>query len=274
VTGRLPDFIVIGAPKAGTTSLARWLDAHPDVFVPPPKELHFFDRDSCWERGAEWYAGNFGDAGDVAVVGEATPEYLAAPDVPKRMAKVVPHVKLIALLRNPVDRAYSHYWHARGWGGEDRSFDDAVDRLLAGDTNVRQYISRGYYLEQLQCYEECFPRESMLVLRFEDLTGDPAAAFRQVCGFLGVRDIAPSNLGKVYNAHSKHRSRRLRIRMEGWRAWRRAPLLARAVDRLNTAEGDYPPMAEPIRRRLVEHYAQRNEELGRHLGWDLTGWSR
>ncbi|HEX4655673.1 MAG TPA: sulfotransferase [Mycobacteriales bacterium] len=271
---RLPDHLVIGAAKAGTTSLSRWLDEHPDVYVPPSKEMHFFDRDSQWQLGVEWYAANFADAGDAASVGEATPAYLFVPEAPKRIASVVPDARLIAVLRNPVDRAYSHFWHAHEWGGEPRTFEAAIDALLAGDQTVRPYLRRGYYLEQLQRYEELFPRESMLVLRFDDLAADPAATFRRVCGFLGVRDVAPPNIGKVYNAHSRHRSSRLRARMEGMRAWRRAPVLARALDRLNTDERDYPPMPQPLRQRLLDHFAERNEALAQHLGWDLTGWSR
>ena len=274
MTGRLPDHLVIGAAKAGTTSLSRWLDAHPDVYVPPSKELHFFDRDAQWERGVDWYATNFADAGDAASVGEATPAYLFVPEAPKRIASVVPDARLIAVLRNPVDRAYSHYWHAHEWGGEPRTFEDAVEASLRGDETVRPYLPRGYYLEQLQRYEELFSREQMLILRFEDLAADPVGTFRRVCGLLGIRDVAPRNVGKVYNAHSRHRSSRLRARMEGVRAWRRAPGLARAVDRLNTSERAYPAMPQPLRRRLVEHFAERNEALAQHLGWDLSGWSR
>jgi hypothetical protein len=272
VRGRLPDHLIIGAAKAGSTSLARWLDAHPDVFVPPAKELHFFDRDLHWDRGPGWYAENFADAGDAASVGEATPSYLASLEAPKRIASVVPDVRLIAVLRNPVDRAYSHYWHARDWGGEKASFATVVESSLQGDESPRGYLRSGYYLQQLLRYEELFDRAGMLVLRFEDLTADPAATFRRVCGFLGVRDVAPPNLGRVYNAHSRLRSGRLRSRMESVRAWRRAPMLARAIDRLNTTERAYPPMPAPLRQRLVDHYAEPNAALADHLGWDLSGW--
>jgi hypothetical protein len=273
VTGRLPDHLVIGAAKAGTTSLSRWLEAHPDVFVPPQKELHFFDRESNWERGVDWYAEFFADSAGVPTAGEATPAYLFAPAAPQRIASVCPDVRLIAVLRHPVDRAYSHYWHAHQWGGEPRSFEDAVDALLRGDPGVRPYLARGYYLEQLRRYEALFPAERMLVLQFDDLATQPEATFARVCAFLGIHAATPANVGRVYNAHSKHRSNRLRGLMEGARMWRRAPGVARALERANTSERHYPPMSEGLRRRLLEHFADRNAELAEHLGVDLSGWS-
>lgn len=274
MTGRLPDHIIIGAPKAGTTSLSRWLESHPDVYVPPSKELRFFNLDTHWARGVDWYADQFAAAGSAVSVGEATPAYLHSAEAPERMASVVPAARLIAVLRHPVDRAYSHYWHVRDWGGETRSFDDAVDALLTGDDTVRPYLQAGRYLEQLQRYEKAFSRESLLVLRFEDLAADPTGTFAKVCAFLGIRRETPRNIGKVYNAHSRHRSSKLRVRMEGMRAWRRAPMLARALDRLNTQERDYPPMSDALRARLIEHFAEPNKALADHLGWDLTDWSR
>jgi hypothetical protein len=271
---RLPDFLVLGAAKAGTTSLARWLEAHPQVFVPPQKELHFFDRDVNWSRGVDWYAEFFTDADPGAVAGEASPAYLYVPAAAERIAQVVPTARLVALLRHPVDRAYSHYWHAHEWGGEERTFDDAVAALLRGEPGVRPYLARGYYLEQLERYEQLFGSDAMLVLRFDDLTHDPAGTFGRVCRFLGVEEVVPANVGRVYNAHSRHRSSRLRAAMEGRRLWRRAPRVARALDRVNTAENRYPPMDPALRARLLDHFAPYNDKLADHLGADLSAWSQ
>jgi hypothetical protein len=273
VTGRLPDFLVLGAAKAGTTSLARWLEAHPDVFVPPQKELHFFDRDRNWSRGPEWYAEFFAAAPPGSRAGEASPSYLYVPEVADRIATLLPHAKLLAVLRNPVDRAYSHYWHARDWGGEPRSFPEVVDAILAGDTSVRPYLARGYYVEQLERYEVCFPADALSVLLFEELTADPAGVFHRVCEFLGVPPVVPGNVGRVYNAHTRRRSGRLRVLMEARQLWRRAPRVARALDRMNTAEQAYEPMPAEVRARLVEHFAPYNAKLAAHLGRDLSGWS-
>src|SRR5947208_14127778 len=103
---RLPDFLIVGAMKAGTTSLAAWLRAHPDVFMPPQKEIHFFD--AQWERGVPWYADQFAGAPEGALVGEATPAYMVTTAFLDRMASVVPNARLLVVLREPVARAWSH----------------------------------------------------------------------------------------------------------------------------------------------------------------------
>lgn len=273
MTARLPDFLVLGAAKAGTTSLARWLDAHPQVHVPPQKEIHFFDRDANWTRGTGWYAELFRDAPPGSRTGEASPSYLFVPAAAERIATVLPRGRFISVLRHPVDRAYSHYWHAREWGGEPRSFEEVVDALLNGDTGTRPYLARGYYVEQLERYEALVGADAMLVLRFEELTTDPSGTFARVCRFLDVPVVVPGNVGRVYNAHHRRRSTALRATLEGRQLFRRLPRAARLIDRANTAERVYPPMAPEVRARLVEHFAPYNAKLADHLGVDLSGWS-
>ena len=106
----LPNYLIIGAPKCGTTSLAAWLDEHPQVYMVPEKELHFFS--GYWEQGLDWYEQCFVPNGK-PLVGEASPSYLENPVARERIASVLPGAKLIAMMRNPVDRAYSQYWHWR-----------------------------------------------------------------------------------------------------------------------------------------------------------------
>src|SRR5689334_25080325 len=103
----LPNFVVIGAPKAGTTALSRYLGDHRDGFVAAQKEVHYFDRDHLFSRGVEWYEAQFEGAGGVRAVGDATPGYMYSREAIDRMAALLPDVRLIATLRNPVDRAYS-----------------------------------------------------------------------------------------------------------------------------------------------------------------------
>src|SRR5262245_45971784 len=122
---RLPTFLIVGAMRSGTTSLARYLGAHPDVFVAPEKEIHFFDR--CFDRGVAWYAERFIQAAGAGAIGEATQSYMYDPDAIARMRSVVPSARLLTILRHPTDRAYSHYWLNRAHGLEDRSFEAAID---------------------------------------------------------------------------------------------------------------------------------------------------
>jgi hypothetical protein len=270
--GRLPDFLVIGAPKAGTTSLASWLRDHPDVFVPMRKELHFFDRprfdDPRWQR---WYQRQFADCPE-PVVGEATPSYLHTPVAAPRMASLVPDARLIALLRNPVDRAVSHYWYARSMNHESRDLDDA---LFAGDDSPGlPYMGAGRYLDNIERLLEYFPREALLVRLFEDVTDAPATLFRDVCEFLGVdATVVPENVGQAFNTHYRVRApwvRRLMMRKSLYERW---PKVAYRVDDLLKAPAEYPRLTDDQRRRLADRFAEDNRRLEAWLGRELPGWT-
>ena len=249
--GRLPTFLVVGAQRSGTTSLYEYLAAHPDVFMATPKELHFFDRHL--DRGVDWYRSRFEGARGERAVGEATPAYLYVPSAAEGMADVVPECRLVAVLRNPVDRAFSHYLLERGRGWEDRSFEDAIDaepeRLASGSIDEllhHSYVDRGRYVRQLRRIGERFARSALLVLLFEDLRDRPEDTYREVCRFLGVDEgFRPPVLGRVYNAADASRRRR-----------------------------DAGRMARAVRRRLLEAFRADNDALGEWLGRDLSSWNR
>jgi hypothetical protein len=268
--------LIVGAMRSGTTSLSQYLRAHPEVFVVPQKELYFFDSE-IWDRGPEWYRACFADADDAIAVGEASPDYMYEPSAPARMASVVPHAKLIAILRNPVDRAYSHYSHARNRKGtEQRSFAAAVEAEVAGDdpSLYPGYVAHGHYLAQLRRLLNHYPREAMLVLLLDDLEASPVETFASVCRFLGVDDsIAPPNLGAVENAYLEHRAYRLWRFMNRHQLWRRLPrreAIARSMLRVGV---DPPPLDPELHARLVAHFAEPNTELGEWLGRDLSHWN-
>ncbi|MGH2726565.1 MAG: sulfotransferase domain-containing protein, partial [Actinomycetota bacterium] len=122
MASQLPNFLILGAMKAGTTSLAYWLGEHPDVFLAPGKELFFFNVPQRWELGVDWYRSQFAGSEGKIARGEATPGYLGHPQAAERIAATLPDVRLIALLRHPADRAYSQYWHNRATGTETRTF--------------------------------------------------------------------------------------------------------------------------------------------------------
>lgn len=271
--GPLPTFLIVGAAKAGTTSLAAWLAAHPDVFIAPEKEVHFFDR--SFDRGVDWYRSRFSGARSERAIGEATPEYMAIPEAVERMASVVPGARLIAILRNPVDRAYSQYWHQRTGGEERREFAEVVHAHMRDSSSLqhpRWYLTRGRYVDQLRKLAKHFPREAVQVLLLEDLEGDPAAAFRTVCRHIGAAtDPVPRGVGVVVNPRATSRSGLLRRASAGLRA-RGAARLADAVDRVNRAVPEYPPMDPALRRELSEWFADANRELERWLDRDLSAW--
>jgi len=207
----LPELLVIGTQRGGTTSLYEYLAHHPDVVPPLGKELQYFSVEHG--RGEAWYRAHFPTersverrraTGTGCLVFEASPYYLFHPLAARRAATTVPGAKLIALLRDPVERAYSHYSHMKQRGLEPLSFEDAVaaePERLAGEVERMQadptyqsrahriwsYVSRGRYAPQLSEWLAHFPRPQLLVLKSEDLFADPGAAYARVLEFVGLR---------------------------------------------------------------------------------------
>lgn len=208
---KLPGFIIIGAQRCGTTSLYNYLIDHPGVGAATRKEVHYFDL--YYDKGLDWYLTNFPEREAAAVTGEASPYYLFHPHAPRRVWQTMPHVKLIVLLRDPVDRAFSHFHHEVRLQRETLSFEEAlatenerlrgeVDKILANENyhsfNHRHfsYLSRGVYADQLSAWTGLFPRDQMLLLRSEDLYKDPFAAFSRVTRFLGLPAHRPARMEK------------------------------------------------------------------------------
>jgi hypothetical protein len=208
----LPTFLIIGAQKAGTTALYSYLRRHPDITGPPWKEVSFFDRH--YRRGEAWYRGNFplrrGEH-----VGEASPSYLFHPLGPQRVAALLPDVRLIALVRNPADRAFSHYQHEVALGREPLSFEDAleaeeertrgeVERMLADPGYFSRawwdftYLARGRYADQLERWLAVFPRDRLLVLSSEELAARTGPTYARVLEFLGARVHELSSYPRVF----------------------------------------------------------------------------
>jgi hypothetical protein len=212
----LPDFLCIGAQKAGTTTLYDRLRGHPDLFLPAEKELHYFSRH--FDRPIDWYESHFADARSGQRTGEVTPYYLFHPEAPRRIAAVRPHVRLIVLLRDPVERALSGYFHSRRLGEEpldiEAAFAAEAERLqdaertlaLPGGEHLshqcHSYFARSRYEEQLARYLRFFPRAQLLILRSEDFFADPRPAWRAVQEFLGVRPVTPCKPSHRRNAGS------------------------------------------------------------------------
>lgn len=211
----LPDFVIIGGMKCGSTALFQYLIQHPQIQGSVVKEVHFFD--SRYAKGLKWYRKHFPIKlpGRVMLTGEASPYYIFHPAVPERIWQTLPGVKLIALLRNPVDRAYLHYQHAKRKGFENLSFEEAIeaepDRLkgererLLADVNYRSsvysahsYVARGIYWEQLTRYYRFFDPSQILVLQSERLLANPQDVVNQTVAFLGLppftlSDAVPKN---------------------------------------------------------------------------------
>jgi hypothetical protein len=222
-----PDFVLIGTMRAGTTSLFRDLRAHPQVLPPVTKEIHYFDYHHG--SGERWYRAHFptarersagGDGSRVTVSGEATPNYLAHPHAAGWAAAELPETRFIVLLRNPVERAHSHWKLMRRLDHETLSFADALDaeerrlapeweRMLeepnyaAVDWFRYSYAARGHYADQLGRWFEAIDRNRFLIVRSEDYYAEPAEAWRRITRFIGISDWSPGNFSKVHGTASR-----------------------------------------------------------------------
>ena len=201
----LPDFMIIGTQKGGTTSLYKYLAKHPNIksnYV--VKELSFFDE--YYSRGEIWYKSNFPKRKKGKLYFEGTTHYLYNPLIPKRVKKMLPNVKVIALLRDPVDRAYSSYKHQVRAGREALNFEDAIqaeperlngekEKLLSDPTYISynynhfSYIERGKYADQINNWLEYFPKEQILILPSKDFFKNTDNSLKQIYSFLGVEYI-------------------------------------------------------------------------------------
>jgi len=212
----MPGLLIIGAQKGGTTSLFNYLAEHPDVRTPLTKEIHFFDLH--FGRGRTWYRGRFPyrrQLRDGVLTLDASPYYLTHPLAPARAAELLPNAKLVALLRNPIDRALSHYQHEVRGGRESLSFKEAIARepeRLAGE-EVRlandptyysfahhrySYLRRGVYVDQLRRWADHFPRSQLLILQSEAMFGDPHEVTGRVLEFLGLRSYRLPRYDRFY----------------------------------------------------------------------------
>jgi len=214
----LPSFLILGAQKAGTTALYAYLRWHPQVTGPSFKEVSFFDRH--YARGERWYRAHF-PALRRAAVGEASPSYLLHPLAPERVAGLLPNARLIALLRNPVERAFSHYQYEVSLGREPLSFEDAlaaeeerlrgeVERMLRDPTYFSYawwnytYLARGRYAEQLERWYAVVPRERLLALFTEELAQDPGGTYRRVLEFLGLDAHDLPSYPRIFEREYEH----------------------------------------------------------------------
>ncbi len=217
----LPDFIIIGAQKSGTSSLYSYLAQHPQLLPSLGKEVHFFDggmhpRVDSFEKGQAWYRAHFAlkkHLGMHRKAFEASPLYLFNPLAPKRIADLVPNAKLVAILRNPTERAISHYFHEKAKGRESLPIMDALhaeERRLApaiAESDYKRdafrnhsYKARGLYKVQIERYLNYFPMDNLLVTSSEAFFAEPASFLRRVFGFVGVdarcaiSDLRPRNV--------------------------------------------------------------------------------
>ncbi len=244
----LPNLVIIGAMKCGTSSLHSYLNVHPDVHMSVTKELDFFIEEKNWSQGLRWYESQF--TIPAKIVGESSPNYTKCTlfkGVPERMHRVIPDAKLIYLVRDPVERILSQYVHMVAAGYETRSFAEALK-----DLSNNEYVDNSRYFFQVSQFLQRYAPERILVVAAEDLTGRRSLALREVFSFLGVdADFSHSAFSREHHKSSDKRQRTALGRLVS-KASRLSPLARRLAPGLVERQIDRPTIDDSLRRRLYD----------------------
>ncbi|MBJ90403.1 MAG: hypothetical protein CMO98_11165 [Woeseia sp.] len=263
-----PNFLVIGAPRSGTTWIARNLMQHPEVFIPRAKETHYFDRH--YDSGMSHYETYFEPVESELAIGEATPDYLACEPCAGRIKQDLGTVKLIVSLRNPVDRLYSRYWNTEGRVSKrtGRSFEERIGE-------VPSWVSEGFYDDHLERYFSLFPKSDVLVLLYDVLKSNPEKFFQDIVRFIGVNErMIPESVSHRMNAAgAKPLNGKSMMLYATHRVARRLNLekLSSRLDAMN--QNSLPVMRSDTRKRLVaDVYGRHIENLEKLLDVDLSSW--
>jgi hypothetical protein len=262
----LPTFIGIGAQRAGTTWLHHCLREHPEIFMPEKKEQRFFNYN--WEKGLEHYSESFSDAQGYEIRGEITPDYYRQPEALRRISNTLPEVKLILLLRNPIERAYSQYELYSGTEYERMSFRDTH---LAHP----ELVNWGLYGQHLAMLLTLFSRDQILIRDYSLISNSPKALLQDVYDFVGAsRDFTPDSLTRSYNkvilprTQAAIRKLGLSGAIDGIKASSYGDLIRRFFRkrRQGLSRADYETLAPCFEADI--------QRLGELLGTDFTHWLR
>jgi hypothetical protein len=276
-----PNFLIIGAARSGTTSLFQYLEPHPDVFMSQVKELNFFSNEKYWNKGFGWYESHFGAAHKHAkAIGEASTSYTKAPftsDVVKRIHDYNTDMKLIYVVRDPIERYISHYMKRVQTGIEKRSFSQTLDDL---DNEACAWQGRYHY--QIQKYLELFPRNQLLVISMASMKTTPEAVMNELYDFLGLpAQRAISGLDAVHNA-TQRVVRKTRVGSKILNLYRnhleqrRIPFrIKRLVTRLGDVGGEViekPKLTSEQYQKLKNFFEDDAEKLSSDFGIDTGSW--
>ncbi len=298
----LPTFIAVGAAKAGTTSLYSYLDSHPSIYMSPMKEPHFFsfvgeqprfsgphdrqtnERDIVFRKHD--YEALFDGHEEEAAIGECSNSYLYFSRAASRIKDMIPKCKIIVMIRNPIERTFSHYRQAAAIGHECLSFEDALDaeetRNDAGWRWHYQYKGQSLYSRQIENYLKMFGVENVKVIRFRQLQKELPAMMADVYGFLGVDAAFEGYDAEIHNQTALPRSRHLqKLLREGGIprsvAKRVLPSQIRkrmgvVLSKANVGQPYHPDMKEETRRKLSDYFADDILRLQTLLSTDFSDW--
>ena len=270
----LPSFIIVGAMKGGTSSLGHALGMHPQIYI-PRDEVHFFNVDERFAIGLPLYEKYFIDNPGKPFIGEKTPTYSYQENVPERIAKLLPRTKLIWIFREPVSRAYSHYWFFVSMGKERLSFEKALEREKRGNTDdfTMRYRDRSLYVTQVERYLRYFPKEQMLFLLSKDLNNNQQNVLSQTCKFLGA-DTSFQFPSRPIKENITSQPKNVFLQWATYHLFNtRGARILRFIKKINrkTVTG-YPSLSDSIQKELRAFYTPHNQKLSALTGLDVSDW--
>ncbi len=287
---QLPNFFIVGAPKAGSTSLYNYLNAHPEIFMSPIKEPNFFSYKEIEEqklyyktkniKDIESYMKLFIDAKPNQKIGEASVSYLFYPTVPVKIKKMIPEAKIIILLRDPVKRAFSHYLMDKRLGYVKLPFEDIVFKKISHkfiDLYHQQYITLGFYYEQVKRYFDVFGRPNVCVILTKDMDNNIYSVFKEICLFLEIPFIDNFEF-KKFNVYTEPSGKLLKILFAS--SFMRE-LLKKIIPNENVRErikskffkkSKKPQLSNNVREFLIKLYKDDIKKLEELILKDLTDW--
>jgi hypothetical protein len=278
----LPNLIIIGGLKCGTTSIHHYLGLHPEVQMSKPKELNFFVEELTWDLGMDWYRGRFDDR--FAVRGESSPHYTNQPrytGVVERIHRHVPDAKLLYMVRDPISRILSHWRHATGAGYETRSIEDVLAR------EDQTYVNRSMYWMQLQPYLERFDRDQIELITQEELQADREGTMRRAFRYAGVDpDFTSEQFDREWEKSTAKESDQYQlmerlVKLPGFRSFdrnfdrlpeRMRWMVEKVVHDPDQPSAPKPELPDAIRDRLLSHFADDVAALQQFAGREFAGW--
>lgn len=293
---RKAEFFIVGAPKAGTTALYYFLSQHRDIFMPASKENLYFVDDEIFAQGESYLEPFYHEAAGEQLLGGAHAGLMFFPYAVRRLHAYNGAMKLLAVLRNPIDRAYSAYWFARRNGTESApTFEEALSKedkrlgLTYREQMELGYLAQGRYARQIEDCMDAFGRERVYVALNEDLEERPEATVQAVLGWLGVApDLSGMHLRERVNPAGIPRSRLLHELLQGYdsplRRWSRRTVPRRLryqlrtrligpIMKRNLRTVRYPPMNPETRQRLAAYFRPYNQCVARLIGRSLDHWN-
>jgi hypothetical protein len=285
-----PNFFIVGAPKSGTTSLYHYLDEHPDVYMCPVKEPNYFSYNDITKQNLYYSEKGFGSKDKYEslfrgvtcekAIGEASVSYLFYNSVPQKIKDTVPEAKIIILLRNPVDRGFSHYLMDSRLGYVDIPFEDIVNknsthRLLF--LYYQQFIGLGFYFDQVKRYIDVFGENQVRIFIDEDLKSDLSAVIHSVYDFLGIDNNLMPDIKKQYNVYQKPRNTLARhlYSIKPLRQVSRTFIPTGFIDSVRNiflAKEKKPELSIKTRKFLIELYKEDIQKLSAFIGRELSSW--